>query len=72
MNLNTIVMTRLQTLFPAQKISEETHLVDDLGADSLDIMELITYVEEEVDRNIPWPPPRLERVRDVISYLEEV
>lgn len=31
----------------AEKINNETHLVDDLGADSLDLMEIVMIIESK-------------------------
>jgi acyl carrier protein len=36
-----------------EKISEKTSFVNDLGADSLDTVELVMELEEEFDLNIP-------------------
>ena len=36
-----------------EKITRETHFVNDLGADSLDTVELVMELEEEFDINIP-------------------
>ena len=35
------------------KITMDTHLVDDLGADSLDVFQIIMGIEEEFDIEIP-------------------
>lgn len=36
-----------------EEISEETTFVDDLGADSLDVFQIIMGIEEEFDIEIP-------------------
>ena len=36
-----------------EKVNPETHFVNDLGADSLDTVELVMELEEEFDINIP-------------------
>ena len=36
------------------EITNESHFIDDLGADSLDIVELIMELEEEFDISIPF------------------
>lgn len=38
---------------PAAKIGPETRLVEDLGADSLDVVEFAMAVEEELDLTLP-------------------
>lgn len=54
------------------EITEETSFKDDLGADSLDLFELVMAFEEEYDVEIP--SEELEgilTVGDVISYMKE-
>ena len=36
-----------------KEVKPEAHFVDDLGADSLDVVELVMALEEEFDINIP-------------------
>ena len=53
-----------------EEISPEASFADDLGADSLDIVELVMAMEEEFDVEIPdEDAARLERIQDAISYL---
>ena len=53
-----------------EEISPEASFTDDLGADSLDIVELVMAMEEEFDVEIPdEDAARLERIQDAISYL---
>ncbi len=57
----------------ASSITEETDFKKDLGADSLDLFEMITDLEDEY--NITIPAEQLEKlvtVRDVIDYLKSV
>ena len=52
-------------------ITTETTFIDDLGADSLDIVELIMALEEEFDMEIPEEEAeKITSVRDVVSYIE--
>ncbi len=45
--------------------------MDDLGADSLDIVELVMAMETEFDIEIPDDDAsQLERIGDAISYVE--
>jgi acyl carrier protein len=47
--------------------------VDDLGADSLDIVELIMAFEEEFNIEIPdEKAEKIKTVEDVVKYIEEV
>ena len=53
------------------KITMESTFVDDLGADSLDIVELIMALEEEFDLQIPdSEAEKIATVGDVIEYIK--
>ncbi|MFZ2330441.1 MAG: acyl carrier protein [Atribacterota bacterium] len=55
-----------------EKVKEESSFIDDLGADSLDIVELIMAFEEEFDIEIAdEDAEKIKVVADVIHYLEE-
>jgi len=54
-----------------EEISPEASFMDDLGADSLDIVELVMAMEAEFDIEIPDDDAsKLQRIGDAISYLE--
>lgn len=49
----------------------ETSFIDDLGADSLDIVELIMALEEEFDLQIPdSEAEKIMTVNDVVEYIK--
>jgi len=49
----------------------ESSFIDDLGADSLDIVELIMALEEEFDMEIPdEDAEKLSTVNDVVEYIK--
>lgn len=53
------------------RIKEEASFIDDLGADSLDIVELVMAMEEEFEIEIPdEDAEKLRTVGDVASYLK--
>ena len=53
------------------EITLESHLTDDLGADSLDAIELIMAVEEEFDVEIDDNEAQnIKLVSDIVNYLE--
>ena len=53
-------------------INEDTSFKDDLGADSLDLFELIMGLEEEFGVEIPTDDlENIATVGDVIKYLKE-
>lgn len=54
------------------KVKEDSSFIDDLGADSLDIVELIMAFEEEFDIEIAdEDAEKIKVVGDVMRYLEE-
>ena len=54
------------------KITEDSSFVDDLGADSLDIVELIMAFEEEFDMEIPdEDAEKIKTVGDTVKYLSK-
>ena len=55
----------------SDRIKAEASFVEDLGADSLDIVELVMAMEEEFDLEIPdEDAEKLKTVQDVSDYLE--
>ncbi len=54
------------------KISPETSFVNDLGADSLDTVELVMELEEEFDINIPDDAAeKIQTVGQAVEYIEQ-
>ncbi len=54
------------------EITEESNFKDDLGADSLDLFELVMSLEEEFGVEIPSEDlEKIVTVGDVIEYLKE-
>jgi acyl carrier protein len=55
-----------------EKVTEDASFVEDLGADSLDIVELVMAFEEEFGVDIPdEEAEKLQTVGDAINYLNE-
>lgn len=53
-------------------ITLDTSLVDDLGADSLDVVDLVMTLEDEFDMEIPDEDiTDVRTVGDIVKYLEE-
>lgn len=53
-------------------INTESSFLDDLGADSLDIVELIMALEEEFDIEIPdADAEKVSTVGDVVDYIKD-
>ena len=53
-------------------VTGDASFIDDLGADSLDIVELIMAIEEEFDIEIPdSDAEKVVTVGDVVDYIKE-
>ncbi len=53
-------------------VTQEASFIDDLGADSLDIVELIMALEEEFDIEIPdADAEKVVTVGDVVDYIKD-
>ena len=53
------------------QVTLEASFVDDLGADSLDTVELVMALEEEFDTEIPDDKAEsIAKVKDAIQYIE--
>ena len=53
-------------------ITKESRLIEDLHADSLDIVELVMDLEQEFDAEIPDEDlPKMQTVADILGYLEK-
>ena len=64
-----IVSDQMDT--PKEDIARESSFVDDLKADSLDIVELVMALEDEFDIKIPDEDyDKIKTVGDVINYVE--
>ena len=62
-----------QLRVPAESITPDSRIKNDLGADSLDILQLLMTIEEEY--NVQVPDEQLatfETVKDVVDFLESL
>ena len=56
----------------AEKVTEEASFIDDLGADSLDIVELVMAFEEEFGVEIPDDAAeKITTVKDAIVFIDQ-
>jgi acyl carrier protein len=52
-------------------VSPDAHFVDDLGADSLDTVELVMKFEEDFDIEIPdEDAEKIQTVQDAVDYIK--
>ena len=57
---------------PAEDVTESASFIEDLGADSLDIVELVMALEEEYDIEISdEDAEKIQTVGDAIKYIQE-
>lgn len=56
----------------ADEVNIDSTFIDDLGADSLDIVELIMAFEEEFGIEIPdEAAEKIKTVQDVVTYIDQ-
>ena len=54
------------------KVTEQASFIDDLGADSLDTVELVMELEEEFDINIPDDAAeKIQTVGQAVAFIEQ-
>jgi len=55
----------------ADEVKEESKFVDDLGADSLDVVELVMALEEKFDIEIPDDQAeKIATVKDAMDFID--
>ena len=55
-----------------EKVTENASFIDDLGADSLDIVELVMAMEEKFEIEIPdEDAEKIRTVSDAVDYIEK-
>lgn len=65
----TIIAEQLQ--IDEDQVTPDASFMDDLGADSLDTVELIMALEEEFDMEIPdSEAEKIRTVQDALDYME--
>ena len=57
----------------SDKVTADAKFIEDLGADSLDTVELVMAFEENFDIEVPVEEAeKLQSVADVVAYIEKV
>jgi acyl carrier protein len=57
----------------ADEVKEESKFVEDLGADSLDVVELVMALEEKFDIEIPdEDAEKIATVTDAMKFIENI
>lgn len=58
---------------PQSKITPESKIVDDLGADSLDVVELLMQLEDETGKTIPDDEvSKIKTVGEIVAIIEKL
>ena len=53
------------------EITLDTNIIDDLGADSLDLVDFVMSLESEFDKEIPDEDvENIKTIGDIVSYIE--
>ena len=66
------IFEKVKSIIVEQLGVTEASFIDDLGADSLDIVELIMALEEEFDTEIPdADAEKIVTVSDVVDYIKD-
>ena len=70
-DLRDVVVEQLSVAPDAVKL--ESKIIEDLGADSLDVVELVMALEEKFEVEIPdSDAEKLITINDVVSYIEKL
>jgi acyl carrier protein len=68
--VKAILVDKLGVL--VEKLIPQAHLVDDLGADSLDMVEIMMALEDEFDLEMTdEEAEKLLRISDILKYAED-
>lgn len=68
--LKDIVVDQLDV--DADKVTMEASITEDLGADSLDVVDLVMSLEEEFDMEIPDEAvENIKTIGDIVKYIED-
>lgn len=66
-------MLAKQLNLPAEKISAESDIIKDLGADSLDVVELLISLEDDYGISIPEDDiVNVKTVQDIVDMIEKL
>lgn len=70
-DVKSVVVEQLSV--EADSVKMESKIIEDLGADSLDVVELIMALEEKFDIEIPdTDAEKLIKIEDVVNYIDNL
>lgn len=61
-----------QLRIDVETISDDAAIIEDLGADSLDIVEMLMTLEDEMNIVIPDDVTDVKTVKDIAEYIEKI
>lgn len=62
-----------QLSIDADTVKMESKIIEDLGADSLDVVELVMALEEKFEIEIPdGEAEKLVKIEDVVNYIDNL
>ena len=60
-----------QLSVPAEKVKGDTNIAEELGADSLDLVEILMSLEDEFGISIPDEAiPQIKTVDDIVNFIQ--
>ena len=55
-----------------ETVADESNIAEDLGADSLDLVEILMALEDEFGISIPDEViPQIKTIKDIVAFIEE-
>lgn len=70
-DVKSVVVEQLSV--EGDSVKMESKIIEDLGADSLDVVELIMALEEKFDIEIPdTDAEKLIKIEDVVNYIDNL
>ncbi len=76
--MNTLVFEKIKVILSEQfdveedAITSETKMIEDLGADSLDVVDLLMTIEDEFEIEVPDEDvEKVKSVGDLVDYIKE-
>ncbi|KAL2785612.1 acyl carrier protein [Aspergillus keveii] len=71
MSIEDIVLRLVEDMLGVREVTLESTLIDDLGADELDLAELMMALEERLDIQIPDEVmEQLKTVGDIVDFVQ--
>ena len=60
-----------QLSVPTEKVKGDTNIAEELGADSLDLVEILMSLEDEFGVSIPDEAiPEIKTIKDIVEFIE--